>query len=84
MPADKIDVQRLAREASSYADAQFPPNEAKPGAWRHIRDEHFARLVIEEAAKVCKARAGVGPYAESMGAHRILTSAADAIRDLKP
>ena len=50
--------------------------------------EEFARRIAlravelerEECAKVCESRAGSGPYAESMGAHRILTSAADAIR----
>lgn len=39
--------------------------------------------IIEECAKVVEARAGTGPYAESMGAHRILVSAADAVRSLK-
>ena len=39
--------------------------------------------VIEECAALVESRAGSGPYAESMGAHRILTSAAEAIRDLK-
>lgn len=34
----------------------------------------------ERAAEIVEARAGIGPYAEAMGAYRILTSAADAIR----
>lgn len=40
------------------------------------------RAGLEAAANVCEKRAGSGPYAESCGAHRILTSAASAIRDL--
>ena len=51
-----------------------------------VRDDmrHVVEFAVEkereECAKVCESRAGSGPYAESMGAHRILTSAADAIR----
>jgi len=48
--ADKIDVPRLAREADQYADdfKNFIPE---------ARDEHFARLVMEECAKVCEQEA---------------------------
>jgi hypothetical protein len=53
MPADKIDVARLAREADEYADAAYP--DRSTGRTREmIRDEHFALLVLAEAAKVAE------------------------------
>ncbi len=46
-----IDVNRLASEAESYANEH-----AKDvSTWRHVAQEHFANLVLEEAAKVCDA-----------------------------
>lgn len=56
MPGDKIDWQRLAREADAYAADQMRHNPEVQNTvvvYRKIRDEHFARLVLEEAAKVC-------------------------------
>ena len=44
--------------------------------------EAVRKRTIEECARVCEGRAGSGPYAESMGAFRVLISAADAIRSL--
>jgi hypothetical protein len=44
---------------------------------------NFARLIAKRQreidAGICERRAGFGSYAESMGAHRILTSCAAAI-----
>ena len=52
--ADKIDLDRLRAAADDYADAHYP--DRNTGRTRqHIRDEHFARLVMEECAKVCAA-----------------------------
>jgi len=59
----------------------------KLSAWLKTRSgsppESNRDKIIEECAAVVESRAGNGPYAESMGAHRVLTSAADAIRALK-
>ncbi len=67
--ADKIDVAKLAREADQYADdfKNFIPE---------ARDEHFARLVLEEAAKVCDITPP-DPFRPSI-------EAAHAIRSMKP
>jgi len=51
MPAEKIDVERLAMEASDAADGT---NNFMRGIWFPRRDKHFARLVLEEAAKVAR------------------------------
>ena len=62
MPAEKIDVERLAREAQRHANSacgQLPlPQDVSPGMrelvrWERCFYEHFARLVLENAAKVC-------------------------------
>jgi hypothetical protein len=55
--ADKIDVARLGELADEYADSKVPhliePDDIS--RWDQHRDEHFARLVMEECAKVCAA-----------------------------
>jgi hypothetical protein len=53
--ADKIDVARLAREADEYSRKHYLICENRADERREmarLRDEHFARLVFEEAAKV--------------------------------
>lgn len=53
MPAEKIDWQRLAREADEYADTHLRPFARERSIWQQTRDEHFARLVLQYAAEVC-------------------------------
>lgn len=51
MPADKLDVRAMVKEAGlDWYKGWTLSDEAN-------RYEHFARLVLEEAAKVCKERA---------------------------
>jgi len=50
-----IDVINLAEKADEYADAKIAqPGEFHPD-WHRVRDERFAELVLEEAAKTCDA-----------------------------
>jgi hypothetical protein len=53
--ADKIDVARLHQEADALAteSVRNGPTQNTVAAWSQARDEHFARLVMEECAKVC-------------------------------
>ena len=77
-----LDLQRIAREAgmleeggrwfSPSSDDMLDPQDVSP---EHLRE--FARLVLEEAAKVCDC---VDNYANPMTAR----DAADAIRALLP
>lgn len=78
MPADKIDVRRLAREANGYASAYYQYH-----AWqstglkesKRIRDEYFARLVMEECAKMADERRHL---------HLLLNELGEAIRARMP
>jgi len=72
MPADKIDVARLAHEAAEYANNHW----THAHRWQVLRDEHFAHLVMEECAKVCDITPP-SPFRPSI-------EAAHAIRSMKP
>jgi len=51
-----IDVIKLGEQADEFADAKIAqPGEFHPD-WHRVRDERFAELVLEEAAKVCQSR----------------------------
>lgn len=50
---------------------------------REIEWRERTESIIEECASLVESRGGTGSYAESMAAHRILTSAAEALRALK-
>jgi hypothetical protein len=88
---DKIDVARLAREAEEYAQRNGA------SAWSHhaIFNEHFARLVMEEAAKVCDPKnkrpcdcircdCGNQGNAEAVSSWDSQAFCAQAIRSMKP
>ena len=88
-----IDVQKLAREAGFVVSDAFGPLVA--GRPVGVNLEAFARLVLEEAAKVCDVvqrnhadRADVDRDVESQayfeGAMVGAEDCADAIRSLKP
>jgi len=53
MTAEKIDWQRLAMEAGDLAQDDVDCGLIGSGDWAFRRDKHFARLMLEEAAKVC-------------------------------
>jgi hypothetical protein len=50
---DKIDAEKLGFEADACAAKELPFCHPLSIRFKAIRDEHFARLVLEEAAKVC-------------------------------
>lgn len=78
MPAEKIDWQRLAREAAEYALKYYKPHGPLAYAYENVRNKRFARLVLEEAAKVADAQAKEPECPER--AQYI----AEAIRSMKP
>lgn len=91
MPADKIDVQRLAREADQHADRKcwiggVSLRREFRAQWYRTRDEHFARLVLEEAAKVALAwrREYVLPACCDVEQEKAAKSIAEAIRARMP
>lgn len=53
MPAEKIDARALALEADKLAQQDVYKG-IPGGMWFLRRDEHFARLVMEECEKVCE------------------------------
>jgi hypothetical protein len=76
----ELDLTRfLNDQACNIVDAlrQCGPNEREAAGYAN----GYA-TAIETAAQLVEGRAGSGPYAENMGAHRILTSAAEAVRSL--
>jgi len=79
-----IDVINLAEKADEYADAKIAqPGEFHPD-WHKVRDERFAELALEEAAKTCDAAywRNLGPaYGEVRYG---ISACAAAIRAMKP
>ena len=73
MPADKIDVARLAQEADTHATVKYAPFHTKE--WCAIRDEHFARLVMEGCAKAVMMNASCSACGED---------AANRIKEMMP
>ena len=61
--ADKIDVARLAREANKLAVPHIGS-----GMFHAIRDEHFARLVMEECARVVESTSPIHTGAAKIAA----------------
>ena len=76
--ADKIDLETLRAAADDYADAHYP--DRNTGRTRqHIRDEHFARLVMEDCAKEAEHWQTI-----SRPEHKCGEYIAAAIRSMKP
>ena len=71
---DKIDVEALANAANKYAD-EHEDHKEWPLLWSRIRDEHFARLVMEECAKMADERKHL---------HLLLNEMGNAIRARMP
>jgi hypothetical protein len=54
MMPDKIDVKSIVRKAGELTEVDIAQGKLAPALWTWRRDEHVARLVLEEAAKVCE------------------------------
>lgn len=76
---DKIDVARLAREAAEHALKHYKPHGPLAYAYENVRNEHFARLVLEEAAKEAEHWQTI-----SRPEHKCGEYIAAAIRGMKP
>lgn len=75
MPGDKIDVRSLRSKAGALAQLDIEQGRIEAQHWDFRSDEHFARLVMEHAARACdhlSTRAGTAD------------ECADAIRGILP
>ena len=85
MTAEKIDWQRLAMEAGDLAQDDVDCGLIGSGDWAFRRDKHFARLMLEEAAKVCESVSVLHiPNTHNWTALKVQETLIDAIRARMP
>jgi hypothetical protein len=55
----KLNIEELAREAGKFATSEYQRkwDSGEGASWQAIRDEAFARLIVERCAAICEEEA---------------------------
>ena len=80
MPGDKIDVRSLRSKAGALAQLDIEQGRIEAQHWHFRSDEHFARLVLDEAKSIALSHTGYSDSTINDTAYSI----AEGIEGLKP